>query len=103
MLCFGLEGINGGKIGDKEDGRHCWQGDQHENKQGHWRCGREEVVGWVGRVGKDAGLTRVEEEPEASLELTKGGYLYFVIQELNFKREYLLMLCVCNGNAGKSA
>ena len=58
--------------------------------------------GWVG-VGKDAGLTMVEEEPEASLELTKGGYLYFVIQELNFKREYLLMLCVCNGNAGKLA
>ena len=54
-------------------------------------------------VAKDAGLTRVKEEPEASLELTKVGNLYFVIQELNFKREYLLMLCVCNGNAGKSA
>ena len=54
-------------------------------------------------MGKDAGLKSIEEEPEASLGLTKGGNLYFVIQELNFKREYLLMLCVCNGNAGKSA
>ena len=51
MLYFGLEGINGGKIGDKEDGRHCWQGDQHENKQGHWRCGREGGGGGGGGGG----------------------------------------------------
>ena len=27
MLYFGLEGVNGVKIGDKEEGRRCWQGD----------------------------------------------------------------------------
>ena len=52
MLCFGLEGVNGVEIGDKEEGRRCWQGDQHGNKQGHWRCGREEAVGCAGRGGE---------------------------------------------------
>ena len=38
------------------------------------------------RILESPGSHCIEEEPEASLELTKGGNLYFVIQELNFKR-----------------